>query len=65
MILIQLWYGYVLTGMIYAMYFVFWRLMQIDENAKQTSVFFKIIILPGIVLLWPFFLFKFNLNRKR
>jgi hypothetical protein len=58
MTLIYFLYSYLAVGLLFALYFIFVRLPQIDANAKQTSIRFKLMILPGCILLWPLLINK-------
>ncbi len=62
--IIYILYFYLITGLFYAIYFIFWRMIHIDENSRQTSIFFKLIILPGVVLLWSFLFVRYNIRNK-
>jgi hypothetical protein len=58
MAIIYFLYFYLAAGFLFALYFIFFRLPHIDANAKQTSVGFKLLILPGCILLWPLLITK-------
>jgi lipid-A-disaccharide synthase-like uncharacterized protein len=51
-------YGYLLFGLCFAVYFVFVRHKKIDSAAREVSLFFKLLILGGCLLLWPILLTK-------
>ena len=44
---------YLLAGMIFGLLFVTVWAGRIDPSARQTGWGFKLIILPGVVALWP------------
>lgn len=47
---------YLLGGLVFALAFITKGLTAIDEGAQGTGIGFKIIILPGVIVLWPFLL---------
>jgi hypothetical protein len=51
-------YGYLLFGLCFALYFVFFKLKKIDPAAEVVSLFFNLLILGGCILLWPILLPK-------
>jgi hypothetical protein len=44
-------YGYLLFGLCFALYFVFFKLKKIDPAAAVVSLFFNLLILGGCILL--------------
>jgi hypothetical protein len=58
MILLLIIYGYLLFGLCFAIYFVFYKLKKIDSAAAKVSLFFNLLILGGCILLWPVLLTK-------
>jgi hypothetical protein len=60
MIFMYLLYLYLVVGLLFAIWFAFFRVSRIDEQATNASVWFKLIIIPGAVLLWPIVLWKMN-----
>ncbi len=64
MIFIYLLYVYLVFGLGFAVWFSFFKLEKTDEAAKGTSIWFKLIILPGLVLLWPVVWFKLLKEEK-
>lgn len=58
MILVYSIYLYLLSGIIPALWFVFRKIQHLDHSAEKTSLGFKLIILPGCILLWPILLLK-------
>ncbi len=46
-------YGYGIVGIVFAVWFSFFKVSRIDEAATGTSVWFKLIIIPAALLLWP------------
>jgi len=56
MTLLSMVYGYAIAGVIFALPFVATWAGRIDPNAAAGTPGFRIIILPGVVLLWPLLL---------
>lgn len=54
---------YLIAGLLFSIYFYVKGSSQIDEGTKDTPWHFKLIILPGVVLLWVALLTK--LMRKQ
>jgi hypothetical protein len=50
--------AYLLTGFLYALYFAFWRVNKIDAGAAHASWKFRLLIIPGSTVLWPYLLLK-------
>ena len=49
---------YLVLGLAFAIAFVIKGARVIDENAQGTGIIFRIMILPGSVLLWPYLLLR-------
>ncbi len=49
---------YLLAGLVFAIVFVIKGVRVFDDGAHGTSIGFRIIILPGAILLWPVLLKK-------
>jgi len=62
MTLVIFFYAYIVIGFLFALFFVFVRLPRIDPNAKGTSLGFKLLIIPGCILLWPLLVGKKNIK---
>jgi hypothetical protein len=60
MIFVDLVYIYLIIGLLFAIWFAFFRVSKIDAQATHASVWFKLIIIPGSLLLWPIVLWKMN-----
>lgn len=58
MIFVYFLYVYFFAGIITAAWFSFYKITKIDAAAKGTSFWFKLIILPAAILLWPIILIK-------
>jgi len=60
MIFIYAFYGYFVTGITIAIWFCFFKVTKTDVSAEGSSFGFKLIIVPGVMLLWPFVLYKLS-----
>jgi len=49
---------YLLFGLLFAIPFVIKGVGKIDEGAKDSTIGFRIIIIPGVIVFWPFLLWK-------
>jgi hypothetical protein len=49
---------YLICGFVFALAFVFKGAQVIDEGAKDSTLGFKIIIIPASMVFWPFLLMK-------
>ena len=49
---------YLICGFVFALAFVFTGAQVIDEGAKDSTLGFKIIIIPASMVFWPFLLMK-------
>jgi hypothetical protein len=45
--------AYALAGLLFGVWFVTTRLGRFDPAARGTSVWFRLLLLPGCVALWP------------
>ncbi|MEO6168761.1 MAG: hypothetical protein ABIO46_01225 [Chitinophagales bacterium] len=54
---------YLVAGFIFALLFVFRWVDQFDEQAKGASIGFRLLLIPGSTLLWPYLLRR-QLKRK-
>jgi hypothetical protein len=54
---------YLVIGLLFAIAFVIKGVTAVDEGAHGSSAGFRIIILPGVALLWPVLLKKW-INAK-
>jgi Na+-driven multidrug efflux pump len=57
---------YLLMGVLFVIPFLMKGLKKVDEGAHGSTVGFKIIIIPGVIVLWPMLLSKWmtNLNHE-
>lgn len=51
---------YLLLGLMFSVAFLAKGIYKVDEAAKQTGIGFKLILLPGITVLWPILLNKWR-----
>lgn len=51
---------YLLLGLIFGLFFLVKGMHKIDETASDASLGFKLIVFPGIALLWPIMFFKWS-----
>lgn len=49
---------YFLAGLIIGLLFIIWGIGKVDHVAQQSSIWFRLIVLPGSILLWPVVLLK-------
>jgi len=63
-ILLYIMVIYLLLGLVFAIAFVLIGATVIDDTARGSSAGFKIIILPGSILLWPVLLKKWIAKRS-
>ena len=49
---------YLICGFVFALAFVFRGVQVIDEGARDSTLGFKIIIIPASTVLWPLLLAK-------
>jgi hypothetical protein len=47
---------YAACGLIFALVFVSAAVAKIDEDARASGIGFRLIIIPGVVALWPLLL---------
>lgn len=49
---------YLLCGLLFAIAFITKGVSMIDEGARGAGIGFRIIIIPGVMLFWPFLLLR-------
>lgn len=49
---------YLKAGFLFALIFVFHWVNQLDEQAVDTPISFRLIILPASMLFWPYLLYR-------
>ena len=55
---------YLLLGGLFVIPFLMKGLAKIDERANGSTIGFKIIIIPGVIVFWPVLLSKWMKNRN-
>ena len=53
---------YLALGVIFVIPFLMKGLNKVDEGAHSSTVGFKIIIIPGVIVFWPVFLKRWVKN---
>ena len=48
--------GYLFCGLIFAIPFIMFGIQRVDPSAKNSTIPFRLMVLPGITLFWPFLL---------
>jgi hypothetical protein len=56
---------YLIVGLVFAMLFLWKGIGAIDKGTIGTSVYFKTLIIPGVVIFWPLLLYKWIMSIKR
>jgi hypothetical protein len=57
---------YFFCGFIFAIIFIIKGITKIDENARGSTIGFRIIIIPGAIVFWPLLFKKWLIaNRKK
>ncbi len=51
---------YYALGVLFAIVFITMGISKVDEGAKETSIGFRLILIPGIALFWPVLLNKWR-----
>jgi hypothetical protein len=49
---------FLIIGVLFTFFFITRGLEKVDEDTKGSTWGFKVIIIPGCILLWPFLLQK-------
>jgi len=62
-ILIDLMFLYFAIGLLFGIWFVIVGASKLDEGVKGTPWHFRLILLPGSILIWSILLFKL-ISRK-
>jgi hypothetical protein len=55
---------YLISGLLFAIAFVTRGLTTVDEGAHGAGLGFRIIIIPGVIVFWPFLLYKWRSASK-
>ena len=57
--------GYLLCGLTFAIPFLLFGIHRVDPSAKHSTMPFKIMVLPGITLLWPLLLIRLIRGKEK
>jgi len=57
--------GYLILGVVFAIAFVLLGIEKVDATAHGSTVGFRLIIIPGVILLWPILLRKWLSTTKK
>ena len=49
---------YLLMGVLFAFAFLSKGMQKLDKDTKNTNIFFKLLILPGVIFFWIVLLLK-------
>jgi hypothetical protein len=52
-VVLKLIAGHLLAGLLFALVFLVYGIGRIDPQARGASLGFRLLVLPGVVLLWP------------
>jgi hypothetical protein len=55
---------YLLAGVLFVIPFLMKGLTKVDEGAHGSTIGFKIIIIPGVIVFWPVLLSKWMKGNK-
>ncbi len=56
---------YLALGLVFAALFLIFGIRKVDAASIGAPVSFKLVILPGVVVLWPFLLIKWLFRRQK
>jgi hypothetical protein len=51
--LVHLFYVYAAAGLLFALCFIALGISHIDHEADESSLGFRLIIVPGVITFWP------------
>ena len=57
--------GYLVIGLIFAIPFIVFGIHRVDPSAKNGTMAFRLIVLPGITLFWPLFLTRLLRGKEK
>ncbi len=55
--------GYAAAGLLFGLLFVIVGAGRLDPNARGASIGFRILILPGLLVFWPLFAYRWIVGR--
>jgi hypothetical protein len=47
---------YLILGLVFAIYFLPNRIVEVDKSVHESGMIFKLLITPGVVCFWPYLL---------
>jgi hypothetical protein len=56
--------AYLLSGFVFAIAFLAKGIAAVDEGAVGSTIGFRIIIMPGVIVFWPFLLTRWRKASK-
>lgn len=51
---------YLVLGLLFSLFFLRKGLTKVDASTEGTNWIFKLLILPGLLVFWPLFFYKWN-----
>lgn len=57
-VIVYLFYGYLIAGVVFGLYFVGWGVARIDADAHGMPFALRVLLWPASVALWPVLLVK-------
>ncbi len=57
--------GYLVLGLIFAIPFIVFGIHKVDPSSKDSSIPFRLMVLPGITLFWPLMLTRLLRGREK
>ena len=58
-IFVNLFYGYLLIGFLFALWFIFAGVQKMDNGMANANIGLRLLLLPGSIALWPIMLGKY------
>jgi len=63
--LVTLLLSYFAVGMLFAVVFITLGISRMDPVARGSGLGFRVIVLPGVIALWPFLLMRWARGGER
>ena len=57
-VLIYLFAAYLIIGFFFSFTFAFKEAAKLDRDVKESSIWLKLLLMPGAIVLWPVLLVK-------
>lgn len=61
--MINIFAFYFVFGLAFSFAFAFMGVQKIDEQAKKASLVFRLLITPGVTVIWPYFMYRWLLKK--